>query len=242
MKVGIEMYIVFAFDGYKAFRCFVPYDTDRTPNLLTTTGLQVGSLATTIVNLSANVVLKHRGAGELILSDEFVHIIKTISLTDFEEVKRYATQPVQQDVIGEFRGAYGFLSNFHPAEFVWEGILWKNSEAAYQGAKTGIRDTLHEFSKMDSPAKAKRAGKTVAMRPDWGKVKVRIMRDIVFAKFNQNPDLKEQLLATGNSQLEEGNEWKDTFWGVCPPYSDFGNNHLGQILMQLRAEFRVFDC
>ena len=33
------------------------------------------------------------------------------------------------------------------------------------------------------------------------------MYEIVQAKFTQNPDLKEKLLATGDEYLEEGNTW-----------------------------------
>lgn len=237
MKVGIELFIVFMFDEYKAFRCFVPYDTDRKYDILSVPGFNTGIMAHTIVDVANKRVIKHRGAGELDLSDEYMHMIKSMKITDYNDVQRYVDQP-QTEKIGEFNAAYHFLSNFHPATFVWNHVIWHNSEAAYQGAKTGTRDTLLEFAKMTNPAEAKRAGKMVTLRSDWNEVKVQIMRDIVFAKFNQNPELRDQLLATGNAQLEEGNFWKDTFWGVCPPYSGIGKNHLGKILMDLRRSFR----
>lgn len=237
MKVGVELFIVFTFDGYKAFRCFVPYDTDRKYDILSVPGFNQGTMAYTIVDVANMRVIKHRGAGELELSNEFMNTIKSMKITEYDEVKRYLDQP-RTTTIGEFNSTYHFLSNFYPATFMWCGIYWHNSEAAYQGAKAGTRDTLLEFAKMSSPAEAKRAGKTVSLRPDWDKVKVQIMRDIVFAKFNQNPDLRDRLLATDNAQLEEGNMWKDTFWGVCPPYSAIGENHLGKILMELRRSFR----
>ena len=63
------------------------------------------------------------------------------------------------------------------------------------------------------------------------------MEEIVRAKFTQNQDMKQQLLATGNLVLEEGNGWHDTFWGVDLKTGE-GENHLGRILMQVREELR----
>lgn len=144
-----------------------------------------------------------------------------------------------QPPILEFKDEYSFLSNFHPATFVWNHIFWHNSEAAYQAAKSLDRAVWLTFANMTNPGEAKRAGKLIQMRPDWVNVKVEIMRDIVFQKFSQNPDLRLQLLATGDARLEEGNLWKDVFWGVCPPGSGIGQNHLGDILMYCRRSFKL---
>ena len=59
------------------------------------------------------------------------------------------------------------------------------------------------------------------------------MYEIVLAKFTQNPDLKEKLLATGDESLEEGNTWGDTIWGTV---DGVGENRLGKILMRVRDE------
>ena len=40
---------------------------------------------------------------------------------------------------------------------------------------------------------------------------------------------------TGNSTLIEGNWWNDRFWGVDSK-TGIGENHLGKLLMELRAE------
>ena len=55
------------------------------------------------------------------------------------------------------------------------------------------------------------------------------------AKFTQNEELKEKLLATENEELVEGNTWHDTYWGVC---NRRGKNKLGKILMRIREELR----
>lgn len=39
-------------------------------------------------------------------------------------------------------------------------------------------------------------------KKDWEAVKVKIMEELVRAKFTQNPDLADKLLATGDAHLE----------------------------------------
>lgn len=138
----------------------------------------------------------------------------------------------------EFQGEYRFLSNFYTAEFVWDNILWPNSEAAYQAAKTLDRKQRLLFAQMKNPATSKREGRLIQLRPDWEEVKLQLMLEIVLAKFKQNPHLREKLLATGDAHLEEGNHHKDRIWGVCPPGSGDGQNLLGLVLMQVREHLR----
>lgn len=140
--------------------------------------------------------------------------------------------------IDRFKDEWHFLSNFYIAELVWDGIVWPHSEAAYQAAKTLDRATRLRFSKM-SPSATKRAGKTLVLREDWEEVKFEIMYEIVRAKFEQNPDLKQKLIDTGDAYLEEGNMHKDNIWGCCPPGNKNGKNWLGKILMDLRTEWQM---
>jgi hypothetical protein len=140
-----------------------------------------------------------------------------------------------QPPILTFDGEYRFLSNFYPASFVWQDNLWLTSEHAYQAAKCIDPAERTLILNLPTAVATKRAGKLVKMRPDWDEVKVDLMLEIVFEKFNQNPELKAKLLATGSARIEEGNTWRDTTWGICPPGSNKGQNHLGRILMDLRA-------
>lgn len=136
--------------------------------------------------------------------------------------------------IREFRGDYFFLSNFYEAPVTFQGLTYGSNEAAFQAQKCLDLTERAEFTAL-RPSDAKRRGRRVCLRPDWETVKVELMEQIVRAKFTQNEDLKAMLLATGDALLEEGNNWNDTFWGVHKS-NGRGQNHLGRILMKIRAE------
>lgn len=133
-----------------------------------------------------------------------------------------------------FRGKYQFLSNMYSASFEWNGRSYKNSEAAFQSAKSLDPAVRDEFSEMTGVV-AKREGKKVLLRRDWEDVKDGIMEEVVREKFIQNPDLLKKLIDTGDLELVEGNRWHDRYWGV-DVVSGEGENHLGIILMKLREE------
>ena len=136
-------------------------------------------------------------------------------------------------IINSFTNKYYFLSNFSDSVFVYDGIQYQNAEAAFQAQKYENPKDREQFSSLNS-TEAKKLGRKVSLRKDWESVKVDLMRQIVTEKFQQNPDLKEQLLATGNAYLEEGNTWGDRIWGTV---DGKGANLLGQILMTLREQW-----
>lgn len=145
-----------------------------------------------------------------------------------------SSQHEERCKIENFDGVFHFLSNFHPSPMVYEGWNWRTAEHAYQAMKTTNEVKRRKIQGAYSPALAKRLGREVPMRPDWEDIKIEVMREIVKAKFDQNPLLREMLLATENAIIEEGNHWGDTFWGVC---RGKGLNMLGKILMELRDEY-----
>lgn len=57
-------------------------------------------------------------------------------------------------------------------------------------------------------------GSHVRLRPDWEHVKTGIMKEIVRAKFSQNQELAQRLMATGEKIIVEGNTWGDVYWGM----------------------------
>lgn len=144
------------------------------------------------------------------------------------------------DRIDSFEGEYRFLSNFWPDT----GIT---NEHFYQAAKYDEPAWVNEVMVASGPLEAKRAGRAHPARSNWDNERVPVMLTLLrikFTTFADAPMLAEKLLATGDAELVEGNWWHDTFWGVCTgkckrgPHNPHGENHLGQLLMQVRAELR----
>lgn len=131
---------------------------------------------------------------------------------------------------------YRFLSNFYEASVEYGGLVYGSNEAAFQAQKCLSDEGKAQFTAL-SPGKSKNIGRRVQLRPDWEQVKVGFMEEIVRAKFTQHPELADMLLATGDRALVEGNHWGDTCWGVDTRTGQ-GENHLGKILMKVRAELR----
>jgi ribA/ribD-fused uncharacterized protein len=144
--------------------------------------------------------------------------------------------------IAEFQGVNRFLSNFWPvpSALVLAGtdLKFTTVEHAYQAAKVtpGNRTLLEHIWDAPTPGQAKRRGREVPIRAGWDGMKLAVMENLVRQKFDpaKNPHLWRLLVSTGDAVLEEGNKWGDRFWGVC---GGTGENHLGKILMKVRAEF-----
>lgn len=138
------------------------------------------------------------------------------------------------DCVFGFFGEYRWMSNFHPIDIVWEGIVYPTTEHAFQASKTISIEEKKIISSVAKPSEAKRVGGKVSLRADWELIKVPTMLQINLIKF-QNSVLAEKLLSTDGMYLEETNWWGDTFWGVC----DFkGKNILGEILMLIRKQIK----
>lgn len=142
-----------------------------------------------------------------------------------EEVPQHMKAP-------SFRGELSFLSNMHPCEVPFEGLVYKSVENAYQAAKFSKPERKRIMDM--NPYDAKKFAKHIHLSKED---KLRIMEDLLRAKFSAslNPDLAKKLRLTGDIHLCEYNTWGDTFWGVC---DGVGENQLGQLLMKLRAELQ----
>lgn len=142
------------------------------------------------------------------------------------------------NVIDRFDGKYRFLSNFWMVQVDWNGIAWPSTEHAYQAAKTLDVNEQRRILEAKTPGEAKRLGRKVTLRPDWDEIRDDVMTSVVMAKFVQNPDLMKRLTDTHPTILIEGNNWGDTFWGVC---NGVGENRLGKILMDIRDRERYLE-
>lgn len=137
-------------------------------------------------------------------------------------------------MIDKFVDGYFFLSNFYIAPVKYGDYIYTSNEAAFQAQKVGDNASRVDFCYL-YPSQAKSKGRHVTLRSDWETVKDNIMYEIVLAKFTQNENLRKRLIATGNEELIEGNDWGDQYWGVS---NGSGKNKLGQILMRVREEVK----
>ncbi len=144
-------------------------------------------------------------------------------------------EPVNE--IRQFRGQYAFLSNYFTAPIVVQGIRYPTNEHAFAAFKTRDVAERARIAALPSPGAAKRAGRTLALRADWEEIKTQVMLALVRVKFSLHSQLAQQLLATGEATLVEGNTWNDRIWGV-ELRSGVGENRLGRILMAVRSELR----
>lgn len=136
--------------------------------------------------------------------------------------------------ISKFDGKYKFLSNFYRCPISYRGMVFSSAESAFQSQKSANWVRMMKFQELN-PYEAKKLGGRIRIRPDWDDIRDFVMYEVVKAKFSQNFELREKLLATGVDYLEEGNIWGDKYWGRC---NGIGKNKLGHILMRVREELR----
>jgi ribA/ribD-fused uncharacterized protein len=145
----------------------------------------------------------------------------------------------------------GWPSQWHPADFTVEEVEYGCAEQFMMAEKARLFDdpeVLAQILATDSPRQHKALGRKVRGFDEhrWTSA----CRDIVYrgnlAKFSQNPDLKELLLATGTQTLVEASP-TDRIWGIGLAADDpratqrsawRGKNWLGEALMRVRAELR----
>lgn len=132
---------------------------------------------------------------------------------------------------------FGCFSNFSPHSFVVENIFYPTSEHYFQSKKFAGTKYEEEVRSCTSPGEAARMGRSrqLPLREDWERVKDRVMYEAVLAKFSQNRECNEVLLATLDHTLTE-HTGQDSYWGDGGDGS--GKNMLGIILMKVRSELK----
>lgn len=139
-------------------------------------------------------------------------------------------------MIKEFRGKYRFLSNFFPCPVEMDRRLYRTVEHAYQAAKTILNEERSQIQACMNPGQAKKLGRKVTLSSNWEYVKVKVMADLVRQKFSKEP-FRTWLIATGAEEIQEGNTWGDSYWGINLRTGQ-GENMLGRILMMIREELK----
>lgn len=137
-----------------------------------------------------------------------------------------------------------FLGNFYPCQLTLDhgGVTatFHNTEAAFQATKWWFDPKIRaEFENALTGADAFKIKKKYRGSEDWTYggygSNLNAMRAILDVKFAQS-DFKQGLLDSANSYLLEHNEkqGRDNFWS--DDNNGFGQNHLGLMLMEIRAQ------
>ena len=134
------------------------------------------------------------------------------------------------------RAAFPF-SNFEPVDGLeLDGTPYPTAEHLFQALKTDDLAWRERVRTARTPATAKRLGRQVPLREYWDEVKLTVMMTVLRRKFRLEP-FKSRLLAW-DGPIVEYTTWHDTYWGtcVCARHGGRGENHLGRLLEDLRAE------
>lgn len=175
-----------------------------------------------------------------------------------ETIRSGGTMPPETEKIGTFSGQWRPLSNFHQSPVWWGDDLtpariWPDVETPYQLAKTlNPQVRLSGILIADrgaGPGAMKKWGNRVRpLRADWESIKVQLMRELVFDKFERTQSLWQLLVSSGDRLIEEGNTWGDVVWGVTlydipgrGLKKGDGQNLLGKLLMETRDRLRALD-
>lgn len=151
------------------------------------------------------------------------------------------------------REVFRFLSHFYPSPITLDGLDWPTVEHYYQAQKSddpayraAIRAAVHpgHVKRLAAPPGAPRRFSQgswfrtngMQVRADWSDVKLAIMRRADRAKYDQNPDLRALLLATGDAELVEDSP-REPFWGTGQDGQ--GLNWAGRVLMEIRHELNA---
>jgi ribA/ribD-fused uncharacterized protein len=139
--------------------------------------------------------------------------------------------------INSFRGEYHWLSNFHLVNINYKGRDYPSVEHAFMSAKNETKEWKDFCSNLhESPGIIKKFGRDIPLVPNWESIKIQVMKDCILAKFSQEP-FKSKLLETGDTEIIEGNDWGDIYWGY-DIRKNKGKNYLGRIIMDTRDFLR----
>jgi len=145
----------------------------------------------------------------------------------------------------------GYFSNWSPMMFQVEGVEYNCGEQYFMAKKAEFfndEEAYNAIMDTNNPRIQKQWGRKVKNydQDRWNEVSRKIMYEGTLARFYQNQEPKEVLLATGGLELVEASP-TDLVWGIglSVSHKDVedkskwrGTNWLGEVLMLVREELR----
>ncbi len=160
-------------------------------------------------------------------------------------------EPILFHGADESKGEHRNLSNMsqHPIEV--DGTKYHTVEHYFQAMKAkefNDEEIYNKILKAKTPKAAKALGKKVKnfTTEVWDAKRDSYIATGMRAKFVQHPELRKQLVETGEKMIGEADP-RDTYWGIGTgieseksksPSKWRGQNKIGKILMELRTTFR----
>lgn len=145
----------------------------------------------------------------------------------------------------------GPFSQWAYSPFVVDGITFENAEKwmMYHKAKTfNDQEALNQILALEDPQVIKAIGRKVKNfnAEHWSSVSYEIVKMGNIHKFEQNPEMKDYLMSTGDKEIVEASPY-DRIWGIGIGPSDpkrfeskywNGENLLGKVIMDVREYFK----
>jgi len=140
---------------------------------------------------------------------------------------------------------FGWCGNMSPFPVEYNGKTWRTTEALFQALRfedeTLIEEIRAEKSPMGAKLKAKRNVSKMIVK-QLSEKDVENMKLCVKLKIEQHPEIKKQLIETGDAQIIEdvtrrGDKGSNLFWGAMLVGEEWiGKNVLGNVWMEARKE------
>lgn len=206
--------------------------------------------------LCRNVIEKGREKSAKVRSNDFTDEILKYAGSD-AILETWEVSAVENHVLGFYapEAENGYLGNGFPMYFDYAGQTYCSAEQFLMAQKAivfGDYEMYEEIMLEHDPEALRALGREIMNYDDavWEKLRQPMMRRGIRAKFQQNQEWMEKLLATGDQILAECVP-QDTVWGIGLPIGDprvqnphkwGGENLLGKTLMQVREDLRLWKA
>lgn len=153
----------------------------------------------------------------------------------------------KSEILILFFSGRSYLSNFYRCSFEVDGVQFTSTEQFFHYQKAHVfkdKSSMSMILATNVPKEQKRLGRKVKNYKEnvWSDKCYMIMKRGLYAKFEQNPVLKERLLSISNARFVEASPY-DRKWGIgidvdhpnaASPSKWPGTNLLGQALTEVR--------